>query len=1040
MQYGVSVSAELTEQNVTAIIVSHDGVTWLSEVVASLSSQKLKIDQIIAVDNGSIDGSPKLLRNAGIKVIEQDREAGFGSAIAAAVATLPKLRVNAQGESNEWLWILHDDCAPDRQALKQLLTAALERPQVGIAGPKILGWYDRKHILETGISITENGSRWTGLEEREHDQGQHDETKMVLAVSTAGMLIKRSLYEEVGGFDPSLELFRDDVDLGWRAHIAGYSVICVGEAILYHAEAAASERRSVDVRDALLHRPLLLDRRNAAFVLLANSSRWILPWVAVQLLFTAIGRSIIYLLAKLPGYAADEIAAIALLIFKPADLIKSRRYRKEGKYLSARVIKPFIPSRSIRYRLTLERISSSIFNAFKFGKNQDEAIVTKSYSDIGLIDESFDELQLAPTKSFSKLRSLAKQPMLFGILITITISIFYARNRFGSLAGGALPVAPDSAMELIKRYIDSWHLVGLGSSTAVPTWVPLVAISSIITLGNPQTFLSLIFFLAPTLCFIIFYRVATNFKLQRYSAFTAALLYAFSPVVLTSINQGRVGTLAIAFILPILFNLFIKNSSLSELSLRRLASICLVAGIAVAFSPLFAMSWLVLNLYFILKNYYFDSPNWKSTDGSEILKNLSNKKIKNLAVLMIAPFAMNVPWAFSFLFHPIRGLVEPGLSLASSGFFSVLSFNPGGVSSPAWYLISPFALFLLISLITPSHRDFGILGIISIFVAATLSTYYVVGNGSAAQRIWTGPLIIFAQLLALLAAFSLFERLLPILRNKNIGYQHFLSAVTAVITAFSLIIFPIWAATIGANSLARSNQELVIPAFITDLAGTGEKPKTLVMRKNVEQLQYFITRGGDLQLGDPDMSSSTPAPIQQAISDLVSGTGTNSSAVLGQYGVQYIFIKNPADVALIRTIDGIGGFTRSSETKDGVVWKVNNSNARITLVDDKGQRFSLAIVDNSATVFVAKPGTILLAEKYDKAWRLLLDGRSITLGKSEFGVPAFVIDMPGEISLIHDGTARRGWVSLQLISVLTLIVLALPAGRKRKEVPLEELV
>ena len=54
MQYGVSVSAVLTEQNVTAIIVSHDGVTWLSEVVASLSSQKLKVDQIIAVDNGSM--------------------------------------------------------------------------------------------------------------------------------------------------------------------------------------------------------------------------------------------------------------------------------------------------------------------------------------------------------------------------------------------------------------------------------------------------------------------------------------------------------------------------------------------------------------------------------------------------------------------------------------------------------------------------------------------------------------------------------------------------------------------------------------------------------------------------------------------------------------------------------------------------------------------------------------------------------------------------------------------------------------------------
>ncbi|MFY8231424.1 MAG: glycosyltransferase family 2 protein, partial [Candidatus Nanopelagicus sp.] len=324
--------AQLKDQFVTAIVVTHDGVTWLSEVVASLSSQKHKVDQIIAVDTGSIDGSVKLLTNAGIEVIKKSRRTGFGAAISAAVAKLAPLD---DENLQEWLWILHDDCAPDRYALAKLLEAVVARPQVGIAGPKILGWYDRKHILEVGLSITENGTRWTGLEDREHDQGQHDETKDVLAVSTAGMLIKRSLFEELGGFDPSLELFRDDIDLGWRAHIAGHSVICVGEAILYHAEAAASERRSVDVRDAILHRPLLLDRRNAAFVLLANSSWWILPWVAIQLLFTSIGRSIIYLLAKLPGYAADEIAAVGLLIFKPADLIKSRRYRRSSRVLTA---------------------------------------------------------------------------------------------------------------------------------------------------------------------------------------------------------------------------------------------------------------------------------------------------------------------------------------------------------------------------------------------------------------------------------------------------------------------------------------------------------------------------------------------------------------------------------------------------------------------------------------------------------------------------------------------------------------------------------
>ena len=408
--------AQLKDQFVTAIVVTHDGVTWLSEVVASLSSQKHKVDQIIAVDTGSIDGSVKLLTNAGIEVIKKSRRTGFGAAISAAVAKLPLLD---DENWQEWLWILHDDCAPDRYALAKLLEAVVARPQVGIAGPKILGWYDRKHILEVGLSITENGTRWTGLEDREHDQGQHDETKDVLAVSTAGMLIKRSLFEELGGFDPSLELFRDDIDLGWRAHIAGHSVICVGEAILYHAEAAASERRSVDVRDAILHRPLLLDRRNAAFVLLANSSWWILPWVAIQLLFTSIGRSIIYLLAKLPGYAADEIAAVGLLIFKPADLIKSRRYRRSSRVLTARVITPFIASRGVQIRSIIERISSSLVNAFKPNRGEGEITRANNYSDIGVIDESFDEIQYQSSKSFTKIRSLVKQPLLLGVLLTL---------------------------------------------------------------------------------------------------------------------------------------------------------------------------------------------------------------------------------------------------------------------------------------------------------------------------------------------------------------------------------------------------------------------------------------------------------------------------------------------------------------------------------------------------------------------------------------------------------------------------------------------
>ena len=212
-----------------------------------------------------------------------------------------------------------------------------------MAGPKLLGWHDRTHLLEIGISIATNGARWTGLEDSEYDQGQHDGVADVLAVSTAGALIRRSVFEELGGFDQNLELFRDDVDFGWRVHAAGHGVIVVTDALAYHAQASATERREVDVKGAFLHRPLLLDRQNAAYVLLANATWWLLPLLAIQLLGSAVIRAVGYLFAKLPGYAADEILAIGNLLVKPGELLKARKARKSTRLVSSQVVSRFIP-------------------------------------------------------------------------------------------------------------------------------------------------------------------------------------------------------------------------------------------------------------------------------------------------------------------------------------------------------------------------------------------------------------------------------------------------------------------------------------------------------------------------------------------------------------------------------------------------------------------------------------------------------------------------------------------------------------------------
>src|SRR6516164_8080025 len=183
----------------------------------------------------------------------------------AANAHVP-LAGTSREDRTEWIWLLHDDSEPAPDALEQLLAGAREAPAAAVFGPKVRDWSDRDVLLEAGLSIDRAGRRVTGLEPREADQGQHDGDRDVLAVSSAGMLARRDVWDHVGGFDPSMRLFREDTDFCWRAQAAGYRVRVITNAVVYHVEASARNRREPSA--AL--RPRRQDRHNALMVLAGN--------------------------------------------------------------------------------------------------------------------------------------------------------------------------------------------------------------------------------------------------------------------------------------------------------------------------------------------------------------------------------------------------------------------------------------------------------------------------------------------------------------------------------------------------------------------------------------------------------------------------------------------------------------------------------------------------------------------------------------------------------------------------------------------------
>src|SRR6185312_17480745 len=97
---------------------------------------------------------------------------------------------------------------------EQLLAVAESTPSADILGPKLREWPSLRRLLEVGVTISGTGRRETGLERGEYDQGQHDQRRQVLAVNTAGMLVRRTVLEELGGFDRALPLFGNDIDFG----------------------------------------------------------------------------------------------------------------------------------------------------------------------------------------------------------------------------------------------------------------------------------------------------------------------------------------------------------------------------------------------------------------------------------------------------------------------------------------------------------------------------------------------------------------------------------------------------------------------------------------------------------------------------------------------------------------------------------------------------------------------------------------------------------------------------------------------------------
>ncbi|MDQ3887020.1 MAG: glycosyltransferase, partial [Actinomycetota bacterium] len=295
---------------VLGVLVCHDGEEWLPEVLDALRRLTVRPQHLIAVDTGSLDRTAELLAGATDVVdgvLSLDRGTGFGVAVAAAVAHGEQ----RWDEPGRWVWLLHDDGAPEPACLDALLSVAEVSPSAALLGPLCVDWSDPRLVIEAGLSTDSSGHLQTGIDAVELDLGQFGQYSEVLAVSSAGALVRRDVWSALGGYDPELPLLRDDLDFGWRVNQANHVVLCVPAARLRHVGALGAGRRALD---AVRGPRRTVERSHSLRTYLVNCSRKAFAVGLPRLLVLCLARALGFLLVRRVAAARGELAALAYLV------------------------------------------------------------------------------------------------------------------------------------------------------------------------------------------------------------------------------------------------------------------------------------------------------------------------------------------------------------------------------------------------------------------------------------------------------------------------------------------------------------------------------------------------------------------------------------------------------------------------------------------------------------------------------------------------------------------------------------------------------
>jgi len=811
---------------VVAVVVTTGPGPDLEATLASLVAQDYADLSLLVLANGDHpDISGRVAAVAPLAFVKSTSEnRGFGVAANEVIGSV-------QGAA--FYLFCHDDVRLAPDAVSVMVEAAY-RTNSGIISPKFVGYDDEKRLLHVGQMLDRFGAVVERLDEGEIDAGQHDAERDVFVAPGGSMLVRSDLFESLGGFANHITLIGEDVDLCWRAQVAGARVMVVPAAVVAHRQALSSGQRlstAVGTRRASLQD---LRRRHQLSTVLASWS-WPSLFIVIPML---VAFEFAEVLIAAAGRDSDRVGAVVgswrYALRHRAEIRRQREFIQRLRALSDGGIRLLQVAGASRAQTFLQNL---FYEGIDKARGtlppallEDRPVsITFSTSREQVFSENpeFDEVENIEPLEVS-LRNVATgfRTQFTVVCVTALVWLLGARNLIAAqlpTIGRLMPI--DSWWANWHHFFASWSPNGVGTGVpAMPGYAFLAAAGTLV--GGRMGILPRIVLLCAVP--IGAYGVGRLLRdvISNRARLFAALGYLALPVGVNLVQQGRIDLLipfaGLPFLLRRIFALLNvpKFRSLSYEEPRdfgsrlwgrtragQLAKAVMMTAVMTAFAPVTVILVLIVVLALTFAHRLGAMPALE-------------RPWRTAGQLLMGVVTLLLPMACDVVLAGRRGIEIFGLPLApwSNIDFSHAIRAADGVfgQGPLSWLL-PVVAFVPLVLARGERRS--IASQWTILVVITVLMVLVVGRnltGPFAPEV-DGLLILAALALSVLVGVAV-ATLEEDLREREFGWPHVVAAITAACVALSPISI-LTHATDGRYGLPQTSAADALAAYTPSTVG-----------------------------------------------------------------------------------------------------------------------------------------------------------------------------------------------------------------------------